>query len=120
VNWDPVDKTVLANEQVDSQGKSWRSGAQVEKISVKQWYFKITQYTRELLDDLKTLDWPENVKRMQENWIATDEGLQVNFPSKYDNGKAGPEIKIFTTRPDTLFGVTFVAVGCQHPLLRDE
>lgn len=120
VNWDPVDKTVLANEQVDSNGKSWRSGAVVEKISVKQWYFKITNYTQELLDDLEGLDWPANVKQMQRNWIAPDHGLRIHFQLTTADHKKLPELRIFTTRPETFNGVTFLAVGPDHHLLSEK
>ena len=113
VNWDPVDKTVLANEQV-VDGKGWRSGAIVEKKEIPMYYFKITQYADELLADLDTLDgWPEQVKAMQKNWIGKSVGLEVEFP--YANGDG--TLKVFTTRPDTLCGVTYVAIAPEHDLV---
>ncbi|MEY3196868.1 MAG: Leucyl-tRNA synthetase, partial [Pseudomonadota bacterium] len=113
VNWDPVDQTVLANEQVEN-GRGWRSGALVEKKSLKQWFLKITNYADELLEDLKSLkDWPESVKTMQENWIGKSEGAEVEFKLK----GIDDSIRIFTTRPDTLFGAAFVAVAYNHPIL---
>ena len=114
VNWDPIDKTVLANEQVDSEGRSWRSGALVEKKLLKQWYLKITSYTEELLTDLNELkDWPEKVKLMQENWIGKSIGADINFKLKEFNEE---NLKVFTTRPDTIFGVTFIAISSNHQL----
>ena len=112
VNWDPIDKTVLANEQVDSEGKSWRSGALVEKKLLNQWYLKITNYADVLLDDLKNLNgWPERVRTMQENWIGRSKGAIIKF-----NLDESEEInlKVFTTRIDTLFGVTYIAVSPNH------
>ena len=100
VNWDPIDNTVLANEQVDSEGKSWRSGAVVEKKLLKQWFLKITNYADELLKDLNTLDdWPERVKTMQENWIGKSYGTDIIFSIKESKLS---QIKVFTTRADTL------------------
>ncbi len=112
VNWDPVDQTVLANEQV-IDGKGWRSGAPVEKRDIEQWFLKITDYAQELLDDLDKLDqWPEQVVTMQRNWIGRSEGVQMDFAIKnWDE-----HLSIFTTRPDTLMGVTYVAVAAEHPL----
>ncbi|WP_456379318.1 leucine--tRNA ligase [Thiolapillus sp.] len=112
VNWDPVDQTVLANEQV-IDGKGWRSGAPVEKRDIEQWFLKITDYAQELLDDLDKLDqWPEQVVTMQRNWIGRSEGVQMNFAIKgWDE-----HLSVFTTRPDTLMGVTYVAVAAEHPL----
>ncbi|KAI8869439.1 leucyl-tRNA synthetase [Ramicandelaber brevisporus] len=124
INWDPVDKTVLANEQVDADGKSWRSGAIVEKKMMKQWFVKITEYADELLEDLKLLEkWPEKVKTMQANWIGKSEGAEVDFElhsSSIPSSKsaANSSLTVFTTRPETLFGVRFVAVGCTHPLIQ--
>tara|TARA_Y100001978_G_scaffold66543_2_gene59698 strand:+ start:197 stop:2770 length:2574 start_codon:yes stop_codon:yes gene_type:complete len=116
VNWDPVDRTVLANEQVDSEGKSWRSGAKVEKKLLKQWYLKITSYADELLNDLEKLkDWPERVKIMQENWIGKSIGSNINFKIKKI---PDIEIKVFTTRADTLYGVTYLAISFNHELLK--
>ncbi len=112
VNWDPIDKTVLANEQVDSEGKSWRSGAIVEKKLLNQWYLKITNYAEDLLDDLRTLHgWPERVRTMQENWIGRSNGAIIKFNLE-DN--EGINLKVFTTRIDTLFGVTYIAVSPNH------
>ena len=116
VNWDPIDKTVLANEQVDSEGKSWRSGAIVEKKLLKQWFLKITNYADELLKDLDKLNyWPERVKIMQENWIGKSTGANISFRmDQYENEK----IQVFTTRPDTLFGVTYLAISANHPIIK--
>lgn len=113
VNWDPVDNTVLANEQV-IEGRGWRSGALVEKRKLSQWFFKITEYADELLAGLKTLDrWPEKVRLMQENWIGKSHGAKVQFA--LENGQNN--IEVFTTRPDTLFGASFVALSANHPLV---
>ena len=114
VNWDPIDNTVLANEQVDAEGRSWRSGALVEKKLLNQWFLKITNYADELLKDLQKLNnWPEKVKIMQENWIGKSSGSNILFKIKdIDEIK----IKVFTTRPDTLFGVTYLAVSPNHVL----
>lgn len=114
VNWDPVDKTVLANEQV-IEGRGWRSGAVVEKREIPGYYLGITQYAQELLDDLSKLDgWPEQVRRMQEHWIGRSEGVTLAFPYEFD-GEA-KKLTCYTTRPDTLMGVTFVAIAAEHPL----
>jgi leucyl-tRNA synthetase len=116
VNWDPVDNTVLANEQV-IDGRGWRSGALVEKREIPMYFFRITQYADELLKDLDTLDgWPEQVKTMQANWIGKSYGCDVHFP--YDKSSIGTDdvLKVYTTRPDTLMGVTYVAVAAEHPL----
>ena len=122
VNWDPVDQTVLANEQV-IDGRGWRSGAVVEQRDVAQWFLKITDYADELLSELKNLPgWPEAVRTMQENWIGRSEGLEIDFqvahPSPYPlpQGDGEQKITVFTTRPDTLFGATYLAVAAQHPL----
>jgi leucyl-tRNA synthetase len=113
VNWDPIDQTVLANEQVDSQGRSWRSGALVERRLLKQWFLKITDYAEQLLNDLDKLEgWPERVKLMQENWIGKSVGAQVVFQTE-----SGDELSVFTTRPDTLWGATFMVLSPEHPLL---
>ncbi|HEY9877460.1 MAG TPA: leucine--tRNA ligase [Leptolyngbyaceae cyanobacterium] len=113
VNWDPIDQTVLANEQVDSEGKSWRSGAKVERKLLRQWFFKITDYAEELLQDLGKLPgWPERVKLMQENWIGKSTGAQVVFTTE-----GGDELPVFTTRPDTLWGATFMVLSPEHPLV---
>ncbi len=115
VNWDPVDQTVLANEQV-IDGKGWRTGAVVEKKNLSQWFFKITHYAEELLQDLDKLNlWPEKVKIMQRNWIGKSIGAEINFLVK-ENKK---ELKIFTTRPDTIYGATFIALSVNHPLVKD-
>ncbi|MCX8077791.1 MAG: leucine--tRNA ligase [Geminocystis sp.] len=113
VNWDPVDQTVLANEQVSADGYSWRSGAKVEKRMLKQWFLRITAYAEELLEDLKKLPgWPEKVKIMQENWIGKSIGAYLEFPIVGREEK----IPVFTTRPDTVFGVTYVVLAPEHPL----
>jgi leucyl-tRNA synthetase len=113
VNWDPVDQTVLANEQVDAEGRSWRSGALVEKRMLKQWFFKITAYADQLLADLEKLSgWPERVRTMQENWIGQSVGAKVIFKTE-----AGDELAVFTTRPDTLWGATFMVMSPEHPLV---
>ena len=116
VNWDPVDQTVLANEQVEN-GRGWRSGALVEKRDIPMYYFRITDYAQELLDDLDTLKdgWPQQVLTMQRNWIGRSQGMEITFPS------ANPEVysdglTVFTTRADTLMGVTYVAVAAEHPM----
>jgi leucyl-tRNA synthetase len=111
VNWDPVDMTVLANEQV-IDGRGWRSGALVEKRKLSQWFLKITDFAEELLDGLQRLDqWPDKVRLMQENWIGKSQGLQFRFKLS-----DGGEVEVFTTRPDTIFGSSFVAVAADHPL----
>ena len=117
INWDPVDMTVLANEQV-IDGRGWRSGAVVEQREMNQWVFKITKYAQELLDALDTLDrWPDKVRLMQRNWIGRSEGLLVRFALDPATTPAGnSELKIFTTRPDTLFGAKFMAIAADHPL----
>ncbi|HSG33568.1 MAG TPA: leucine--tRNA ligase [Sphingomonadaceae bacterium] len=111
VNWDPVDQTVLANEQV-IDGRGWRSGALVEKRKLNQWFLKITQFAQDLLDGLDTLeDWPEKVRLMQENWIGKSQGLEFTFRLS-----DGSKLPVYTTRPDTIFGASFVAVAADHPL----
>ena len=127
VNWDPVDQTVLANEQV-IDGRGWRSGAIVEKRKLSQWFLKITDFADELLDGLGSLDgWPEKVRLMQENWIGKSQGLQFRFsviPSAVGEDPAiavidpaiGASVDVFTTRPDTIFGASFVAIAADHPL----
>lgn len=115
VNWDPVDKTVLANEQV-IDGKGWRSGAIVEKKEIPMYYLKITAYADELLNDLDNLPgWPDQVKTMQKNWIGKSVGLEIDFP--YANGDG--LLKVFTTRPDTLCGATYVAISAEHDLVHE-
>lgn len=112
VNWDPVDQTVLANEQV-IDGRGWRSGAPVERREVRQWFLRITAYAEELLDDIEHLEgWPEAVRTMQRNWIGRSEGVELTFTVP----GITPPLKVFTTRPDTLMGVTYLAVASGHPL----
>jgi len=112
VNWDPVDQTVLANEQV-VDGRGWRSGALVEKREIPQWFLKITDYAQELLDGLDSLPgWPDAVKTMQRNWIGRSEGLEIRF----DMEALAEPVTVFTTRPDTLMGVTYLAVAAEHPV----
>jgi len=112
VNWDPIDMTVLANEQV-IDGRGWRSGALVERKEIPQWFMKITDYAQELLDDLDQLDnWPEQVKTMQRNWIGRSEGTNLRF-SVVDHSD---QLEVYTTRPDTLYGVSYVGIAPQHPL----
>jgi leucyl-tRNA synthetase len=114
VNWDPIEQTVLANEQVIN-GKGWRSGAAVERKKLSQWFFNITKFSDELLKDLDLLkNWPEKVKLMQKNWIGKSTGCEINFKTT-DNKN---EIKIFTTRPDTIFGATFLALSVDHPICK--
>ena len=114
VNWDPVDQTVLANEQV-IDGRGWRTGALVEKREIPQWFLRITDYAQELLDGLDELDgWPDPVKTMQRNWIGRSEGLEFAF----DLAGSTDRLRVFTTRPDTLAGVTFVSIAAEHPLAR--
>jgi leucyl-tRNA synthetase len=119
VNWDPVDQTVLANEQV-VDGRGWRSGAPVERREMPQWFLKITDYAEELLGELDRLDgWPESVKNMQRNWIGRSEGVEIDFPvPAAAGGQAGEVLTVYTTRPDTLLGATYVAVAAEHPLAR--
>jgi leucyl-tRNA synthetase len=113
VNWDPIDQTVLANEQVDNEGRSWRSGAKVERKLLRQWFFKITDYAEQLLTDLdKLTGWPDRVKTMQANWIGKSVGAYLEFPIKDSTEK----IAVFTTRPDTVYGVTYVVLAPEHPL----
>src|SRR3954449_13128350 len=115
VNWDPVDMTVLANEQV-IDGRGWRSGAPVERRKLAQWFLKITDFADDLLDGLKTLDdWPEKVRLMQENWVGKSRGLQFRF--RLATASDGIDsVEVFTTRPDTIFGASFVAVAPDHPI----
>ncbi|MDM9379500.1 leucine--tRNA ligase [Chlorogloeopsis sp. ULAP01] len=115
VNWDPIDQTVLANEQVDSEGRSWRSGAKVERKLLRQWFFKITDYAEELLNDLDKLPgWPERVKLMQANWIGKSTGAYLEFPIVGRSEKIG----VYTTRPDTVYGVSYVVLAPEHPLTK--
>lgn len=116
VNWDPVDQTVLANEQV-IDGRGWRSGALIEKREIPMYYFKITAYADELLESLDELTgWPEQVKTMQRNWIGKSRGMEVQFPYNVDSIGESGTLKVFTTRPDTLMGATYVAVAAEHHL----
>ncbi|WP_436643732.1 leucine--tRNA ligase [Microbaculum sp. FT89] len=119
VNWDPVDQTVLANEQV-IDGRGWRSGAPVEKRELAQWFFRITDYAQELLDAIDTLDnWPDKVRLMQRNWIGRSEGLRFSFDMVDGDGKAVDEpLVVYTTRHDTIFGASFCAVSPDHPLAK--
>ncbi len=114
VNWDPIDKTVLANEQV-IDGKGWRSGAEVERKKLYQWFFNITKFSQELLNELEKLPgWPEKVKLMQKNWIGKSEGCEIIFKTQ-----SKKDIKVFTTRPDTIYGASFIAISVDHPLTKD-
>ena len=122
VNWDPVDQTVLANEQVED-GRGWRSGAIVEKRKLNQWFMRITDYADQLVDDLKTLDrWPEKVRVMQENWIGRSKGAKFSFafagtpPTGFDAKSFKGGLEVYTTRPDTLYGASFVGIAADHPL----
>ncbi|KAJ1966554.1 Leucyl-tRNA synthetase, mitochondrial [Dispira parvispora] len=128
VNWDPVDHTVLANEQVDKQGRSWRSGALVEKKKLKQWFIRITDYAEKLLGDLDLLtQWPERVKQMQRNWIGKSVGAEFDFylqgqvPTENTPDSASAPVatrlSVFTSRPDTLYGVSYLAIAADHPLV---
>jgi len=120
VNWDPVDNTVLANEQV-IDGRGWRSGALVEQRELTQWFFKITDFSQDLLDALDTLDqWPEKVRLMQKNWIGRSEGLTIRWEIVPETAPAGEtEVTVYTTRPDTLFGASFLAIAADHPLAKE-
>jgi leucyl-tRNA synthetase len=119
VNWDPVDQTVLANEQVDADGRSWRSGALVEKRRLRQWFLRITAYAGELLDDLPKLEgWPERVRTMQANWIGRSSGAELHFPLLDPNGEpSGESLTVFTTRPETIYGASYVVLAPEHPLV---
>ena len=119
VNWDPVDHTVLANEQV-IDGCGWRSGAPVEQRDLTQWFFKITDFSEDLLAQLDTLeDWPEKVRLMQRNWIGKSEGLRMHFAFSGSSPQSVKTLEVFTTRPDTLFGASFMAISAQHPLAQE-
>ena len=114
VNWDPKEKCVLANEQV-IDGKGWRSGVPIERKRMSQWFLRITKYAKELEQSLKSLKfWPDQVKTMQKNWIGKSEGIQIKFKTNYENVKTLKIINIFTTRPDTLFGASFVGLAPDH------
>ena len=118
VNWDPVDMTVLANEQVEN-GRGWRSGAIVERKELTQWFFKISDYSEELLDAIDALDnWPAKVKLMQSNWIGQSKGLEFDFEVK-NHEKHHAKIRVYTTRPDTLMGASFVGISADHPLAKE-
>ncbi|KAM5342630.1 hypothetical protein ACJ41O_013596 [Fusarium nematophilum] len=121
VNWDPVDKTVLANEQVDANGCSWRSGAKVEKRQLKQWFFRISEFREALLEDLNALAkdnaWPERVLAQQKNWLGKSTGASVKFPVLAMGHDIKAAIEVFTTRPDTLFGVQYIALASSHPIV---
>ncbi|KAF7586387.1 Leucyl-tRNA synthetase, mitochondrial [Aspergillus hancockii] len=120
VNYDPVDKTVLANEQVDTNGFSWRSGAKVEKLNLKQWFFRITDFKEALLNDLDSLTggWPERVLSMQRNWLGKSYGAKIKFPVAAEgSGSGNVNINVFTTRPDTLYGVEYLALSLNHPVV---
>src|SRR6201994_394958 len=122
VNWDPVDQTVLANEQV-IEGRGWRSGAIVEKRKLNQWFLRITDYADDLIEGLGTLDrWPDKVRLMQENWIGRSRGLRLRVrfagkpPAAVGGGPFDEGVEVYTTRPDTLFGASFLAISPGHPL----
>lgn len=112
VNWDPVDKVVVADEEVEN-GRAWRSGALVVKRTLKQWFFRITAYAERLINDLEAVDWPERIVLMQRNWIGKSEGAEVVFRV----AGSGHAIPVFTTRPDTLWGATFMVLSPEHPLV---
>lgn len=122
VNYDPIDKTVLANEQVDAKGCSWRSGAKVEKRKLKQWFFRISDFREELLADLEFLAkdgaWPERVLAMQKNWLGKSTGARVRFPLIAYDQWTHSDVEVFTTRPDTLFGVQYIALASTHPVVQ--
>jgi leucyl-tRNA synthetase len=123
VNYDPVDKTVLANEQVDANGYSWRSGAKVEKRTLKQWFLRISEYREDLLQGLEILAkddaWPERVLAMQKNWLGKSNGAMIKFPVMAFQHDVGAAIEVFTTRPDTLFGVQYLALASTHPVVSE-
>jgi leucyl-tRNA synthetase len=123
VNYDPVDKTVLANEQVDANGRSWRSGAKVEKKMLKQWFFKISAFREELLKDLDVLAkdgaWPERILTMQKNWLGKSTGARIKFRITTSHSQTLRDVEVFTTRPDTLFGVQYVALASNHPIIQE-
>lgn len=127
VNWDPVEQTVLANEQVDAEGRGWRSGVKVERREIPQWFLRITDYADELLNELDEMDgWPDAVKTMQRNWIGRSEGVEFDFalagrgnvPVDVTNDGENDVIRVYTTRPDTVAGVTYMAVAAEHPVAR--
>ena len=127
VNWDPIEETVLANEQVDANGCGWRSGAKVERREIPQWFLKITQYAEELLEETDKLEgWPEAVRAQQKNWIGRSEGVEFDFalagrgdkPLDITDDGVADVIRVYTTRPDTVAGVTYMAVAAEHPVAR--
>lgn len=121
VNWDPIDHTVLANEQVDADGRSWRSGALVQKVQLKQWFFRITAFQDTLLRDLDVLaehnHWPDRVLAQQRNWLGRSTGAKIKFGLHLD-GLPADDLKVFTTRPDTLFGVEYLALSTTHNVVQ--
>jgi leucyl-tRNA synthetase len=117
VNWDPVDQTVLANEQVDNNGCSWRSGAKVEQRQMEQWFLKLSSYAESLLQGLDALNWPTSVKQLQSEYIGKSEGVYFEFKLQ---GLSLPPLKVFTTKPEVVFGATFVAISPDHELLRSS
>ena len=121
VNFDPVDRTVLANEQVDANGFSWRSGAKVQKVQLKQWFLRVTAFKEALLQDLNLLSqegqWPDRVLAMQQNWLGKSDGARIRFPLVQRDGSKEESIDVFTTRPDTLFGAQYLALSAHHPLV---
>lgn len=118
VNWDPVDKTVIANEEVDAEGRAWRSGALVERKILKQWFFRITAYAERLANDLEHVDWPSGIVAMQRDWVGRSRGAEVRFHIADQAGHATDDnIIVFTTRPDTLWGATFMVLSPEHPLV---
>ncbi|KAB8300379.1 hypothetical protein EYC80_000561 [Monilinia laxa] len=123
VNYDPVDKTVLANEQVDANGCSWRSGAKVEKRQLKQWFLRISKFREQLLQDIDHLAkggmWPERVLAMQKNWLGKSQGARIQFSVSTDGKSARKSVEVFTTRPDTIFGVQYIALAATHPIVLD-
>lgn len=123
VNYDPVDKTVLANEQVDANGNSWRSGAKVEKRMLKQWFLKISNFREALLEDLEILaqdgKWPQKVLTMQRNWLGRSKGARIKFQITSQKGSSPAAVEVFTTRPDTLFGVQYIALASNHCIVED-
>jgi leucyl-tRNA synthetase len=114
--WCPIDQTVLANEQVEN-GRCWRCGSQVEKKRLKQWFFRITAYADELLDEIDALDWPEKIKTMQKNWIGRSHGAEITFKIADPRSATDSTITVFTTRPDTIFGATFLVLAPEHPII---
>ncbi|KAI8382311.1 leucyl-tRNA synthetase [Blakeslea trispora] len=119
VNWDPIDQTVLANEQVDPEGRSWRSGAIVERKKLRQWFFRVTEFADDLLNDIDRLEnWPDRVKQMQRNWIGKSSGAEFEF--HVTSGNIKEPIKVFTSRPDTIYGVQYLVLGPEHPFIHKD